>query len=165
MLFTKEGEMKGYIIKFSVINIVLLALLIVSTTFGCTYLKNISGKSDATQSAGSKLEKYWYYKGNTLQAVDLQTVKKWTGSSQSREINYHADKAPWILNAMFTQKSQLSSVYDVQLEQKTQIEGVTLTIPIQRHVNEFSALVNDTGDFIIIIQASGVDWWVRVGTE
>jgi len=127
----------------------------------CAYLPEAT-KNEPSQV--TNVEKYFYYQGREAKTIDLKTEKRWEGD-KSTKLTYHANKAPWILNAKFTVTSKLSSAYDLQLGKKTEIEGLTIIVPVQKHGHEFACLVNDTGDFIITIQASGVKWSVKVGIE
>lgn len=143
---------------------VIIWILAIALITGCDYIPEVSGEAGVDGTDTHEVGKYYYVKDGSVQFVDLFTVQSWEGT-QSKEIKYHADKAPWILNAKYNVTSQLSHAFEIRLSQKTKFEDISYGVPVHRLGQEFTALVDDSGDFTITIQASGVEWWVRVGTE
>lgn len=47
---------------------------------------------------------------------------------------------------------------------------ITIEVPIYKYgigqeITEATGLINDTGDFLIVIKASGVNWQLKIGVE
>ncbi len=150
----------------------LLLLIFLTLALGllisCDVLTSLPQDANTVNNE-AKLDRYFYLKGNIggrseVQWVELKTIGQWE-SDRSRKISFRTAKAPWILNAGFNVTSKLSSSYELILHKKTDIEGVTMIIPIRDLGQELTAVIDDTGDFIIDVQVSGMKWWVRVGIE
>lgn len=96
---------------------------------------------------------------------DLMTVKKWEGSD-AKEISFYSDKTPWIINASYKTTSNIASRFYITASTPTKFEGLERIYSASLSpAGWFAILVDDKGSFKINIDASGCDWWVRVGVE
>jgi len=97
----------------------------------------------------------------------LHTLKYWEGKD-SKEITYKADKTPLVLNAGHKRTSQISVKFDVQVLKDISglPPGITVS-PFMRtsRTGVRAVTMEEKGKFTIQVEASGCEWWVRVGVE
>ena len=98
------------------------------------------------------------------QLMQLKTVKSWQGS-EKKEIKYNAQKSPWVLNAGHKVTSKLESQFGVGIVKEAS-SGLRVSVG---HGGSFgdieSYIVEGAGEYILLIGASGCEWWVKVGCE
>jgi len=103
------------------------------------------------------------------QGFNLHTVKSWKGTTQ-KEIIYNATKAPWVINAGHTPTSVLGSQFEVNVWKPTEMHGIRVgALDSMGRWGTFDGrkcfAIEETGKFIIEIQASGCEWWLKIGIE
>ena len=145
------------------------------------------GVSYGTLSGGEKAPLYdWdsrivikepfedYIVGN--KHMQLRTIASWHGS-ETTHIRFEAGKSPWVVNWTYEKVSKIAygfnivvvdaAVYEMLAKKAAtnwaawfEFEGSAWTPD-----DYGSIVVPKAGDFVIIIDASGVNWWVKVGVE
>ena len=163
-----------------------LLVLIIFIIGGCTPItppQTSSLKSRTTVSANSSntsselaMEKYLIkndpYSGLTYKT--LQTLGKWDGEGDKNIIvNYN--KSPWIVNYEYVKTSDILSEISVIVAIKSEFDrrnGYTLSDLFQgqwiwgpQGVGTMYIIVPKTGDFVISIQSSGMNWTLKTGIE
>lgn len=93
--------------------------------------------------------------GTTMQ---LRTVAEWEGTG-SKELKFKATEEPWVVNAGSTITSSLGSEFSVHVEWGD-LFGV-----YDAATGYADTVYRGTGDFTIVVEASGCEWWVKIGEE
>ena len=103
--------------------------------------------------------------GNWKQGY-LFTVKEWEGKD-SKDISFNIDKTPWVLNAGYNRTSQISVRFNIEvLKEVPELPGVNVGYMAHITRDGISAVtIEEKGKFTIHVDASGCEWWARVGTE
>jgi hypothetical protein len=140
---------------FSIILITIICLCLALTGCDTPVFDNSSTKQET--------DKYVYVADKELKAIDLVTVKEWQ-DTKSRKITFNAQKAPWIFNVNFKRISSISTDYEVQIYKKTD-SNLSLLEHVHKQPIDAFALIKDTGEYIIDIRVSGMEWEARVGVE
>ena len=96
--------------------------------------------------------------------TNLTTIKSWEGS-KSKSLDFHADKAPWVMNCGYDITSNLSSNFMIRIERNIALGLGELEFINIHPTGDHTALVNNTGDYTITVESSGCNWWVRIGVE
>jgi len=110
------------------------------------------------------------YMGRRIEYMRLTTISRWEGN-ESRTIKYTAPQSPWVVNARCTSTSQIGSKFEVYVWEKEEIapgvrQGAVDLTGRQGVYDGLTALVvEQSGEFIIEVQASGCEWWLKVGVE
>lgn len=98
----------------------------------------------------------------------LVAVKTWEGT-ESKEIKYRPPKSPWVVNAGFTPTSKIASKFDIKVWKEVtpdiRVSAVDYDGPFGKFGIIYSIVVQDGAEHIIVIEASGGKWWVKVGVE
>lgn len=141
---------------------------VVAILQGINEYKDIEGGSRREKSEDSPVivEEYLVKKGMVERPVliNMRTVEYWTGKDAKR-IKYKADKTPWVVNAAYEPTSSIStSFYMGVIKNEGRFETSMFSYS-PRNSRLHTVLVEEKGDFIIDIRASGVEWWVKVGVE
>ncbi len=114
----------------------------------------------------SKRENYFVPQSSgAAKEMMLETVASWEGDT-SREITYHTNKAPWVLNAGGVIVGTIAndmSIEVVREDPNLLFGGGWLHVKASNNV--FQVLSSQSGDFKIKVNASGVKWWVKIGVE
>ena len=146
-----------------VILIMFTLALFTFSIMGCNTL-NVSSdesKQPITNKYYVPLKSDEYRKAQLMQ---LKTVKSWQGS-EKKEIKYNAQKSPWVLNAGHKVTSKLESQFGVVIAKETS-SGLRVSVG---HGGSFgdveSYIVEGAGEYILLIGASGCEWWVKIGCE
>ncbi|GAJ07412.1 unnamed protein product, partial [marine sediment metagenome] len=137
------------------------------TTFEGIEIKPEQRKADSIEV----VQRHIYYIpptgviGNWKQG-NLVTVKEWKGTD-SKDISFNADKTPWVLNAGYKATSQISVKFNIQvlkdIPELRDVELSFMTLTTRDGIR--AATIEEKGRFTIQVDASGCEWWVRVGTE
>ena len=109
--------------------------------------------------------------------MQLRTIASWHGS-ESRAIRFRIDKSPWVVNWKWEPVSEIArkfniivvpeSEYDPSLEYDYFKQGALAFLEMAwapGFNGEESIVVPKSGGFVILVDASGVNWWIRVGVE
>ena len=144
---------------------------------GCNEVLSTSNAGVSTTSAASQspssppspnravlqLDNYLIGGGLEIRSMNLRTDKSWTGSS-SQDLKYTPPKTPWVINAGYTVTSKISSKFVVTVSNAKYnlIFGPQLS-PINDKV--WGITMEELGNFIIDVQSSGCDWWIKIGVE
>jgi hypothetical protein len=134
-------------------KILLLSLVVVcGLAIGC-------GVPTSSQTASDNLELYAIWPpGGTMM---LETVGSWEGSD-SRDIYFEADKSPWVINAGYRETSKISSSFQVAVQSE---EAFRRGSHLANFLSQYNNTFEGTGSFVIIVFASGCEWWLKVGVE
>lgn len=93
----------------------------------------------------------------------LRTVEYWEGNN-SKEIRYKATVAPWVVNGGYTPTSEIRSNFWVTVWKEVgPFRETSMSFTSKSGVQ--STVLEETGEFIIEIEATGSNWWVKVGVE
>jgi hypothetical protein len=101
------------------------------------------------------------------QTMTLRTVKSWTGN-RSIKIKYEATQSPWVVNCGYTPTSQIASTFSLFVckehgsYRECQATFQATWGPMR---GTESVIIQETGDFTIDVEASGCEWWAKVGVE
>jgi len=99
--------------------------------------------------------------------IMLKTIQYWEGNSP-REIKFKATKAPWIVNGGYTPTSRITSSFNIMVwkeEGSYRMGTFTFEHTWGPFKGVHGAIIEETGDFIIEVKATGCEWWVKVGVE
>ncbi|MDO8531035.1 MAG: hypothetical protein Q7T26_02540 [Dehalococcoidia bacterium] len=99
--------------------------------------------------------------------MSLRSVNRWSGTGY-KELFFNTDKAPWVVNFDYKVTSSISSkvqVFIVDRKYEEQITGPAQRLLMSKSVTAPGTIVNQAGSFKIIMDTSGVDWWIKVGIE
>ena len=99
--------------------------------------------------------------------MKLKTINTWSGIGY-KEIFFETAKAPWILNFGYKVTSSISSRIQVSIVDRRyegQISGPAQLMLMSKLVTASGTVVDQAGSFKIIMDTSGVEWWVKVGVE
>lgn len=112
------------------------------------------------------LEEYLVKRGMVERPVliNMRTVEHWTGKDAKR-IKYKADKTPWVVNASYEPTSSIATSFYMRVMKTGGRFEVGMFYYSPRNSRLQTVLVEEKGEFTIDIQASGVEWWVKVGVE
>lgn len=116
-----------------------------------------------TQSSVQPVEAYIMQTMVSSRVGNLKTVASWNGSS-SKEITFRATTTPWVINAGYTPTSSISTKFVVTVW-KGDMGTFTHTQPYGQFAGVSSSIIEDTGNYVIKVESSGCNWWVKVGTE
>lgn len=151
--------------KINVSRLLFIFILILTTT-SCDVLENNNLFQDSSPTAQDK-ERYYIPnpRSKSPNRVSLKTIKSWEGT-ESRDIKYNATKAPWVINSGYTRTSQLSAIFELSIGKTTQILGLeTIENTVRLSNGNIIGLIEDSGNYIIRIKASGIKWWIKIGVE
>lgn len=108
--------------------------------------------------------------------MQLRTIANWNGS-ESTHIRFEADKSPWVVNWRYEKTSEIGSKFDIFVITETAYEKYDVRdIPAEGLLAMFagvawapdnygSIVVPQAGSFVIVVEASGLNWQVKVGVE
>jgi len=109
--------------------------------------------------------------------MQLRTIASWHGS-ESRAIRFEIDKSPWVVNWKYEPVSEIArkfniivvpeSEYDPSLEYDYFKQGALAFLEMAwapGFDGEKCIVVPKSGGFVILVDASGVNWWVKAGAE
>ena len=100
----------------------------------------------------------------------LRTIQYWEGDS-SRMIKFRATKSPWVVNSGYTPTSQISTKFHIMVYRDEDYKQPAIWADFGYEKTHdplkgiYSVIMEETGDFIIDVDASGCEWWVKVGEE
>jgi len=108
--------------------------------------------------------------------MQLRTIANWQGS-ESTPIRFKASKSPWVVNWKYEKVSKIGYKFDILVIDEAEYE--ILAKNAATNWASFSELwgsawspdkygsivVPKAGNFVVLINASGVKWWVKVGVE
>lgn len=108
-----------------------------------------------------------------LHTTLLVTIDTWSGT-ESEVIRFHIDKSPWVINGSYEVVSSIGHSFDyivftkdeysVPEEAYEKLWGNELLMP-SRYCRRDHCLIKKSGDFVIYVNASGVEWQLKVGIE
>lgn len=108
--------------------------------------------------------------------MQLRTIASWSGS-ETNHIQFETDKSPWVLNWGYSKSSEIASKFDIFVITEAGYRRYEVgDIPAAGILAAFvglvwapdeygSIVVPEAGNFVIVIEASGVNWQVKVGVE
>lgn len=128
----------------------------------------------SSQTASENLEAYEIYQNPNdiwnppqFETMMLETKGSWEGNA-SQIIHFNATKSPWVLNSDCRVTSQIESHFNIN----AWLAGDTDVFATIRYVSNYynnngciRFVGTGTGDFIIAVDSSGCEWWVKVGVE
>ena len=121
-----------------------------------------------TTAPAPKLEMYVFAKSGQRVGggQSLLTVKRWEGT-ESREIRFTPPKSPWIVNAEFKPTSKIASKFDIGVWKEVMPEVRISADDVGAGTigGIYFYIIPDGTKHIIDIDASGGEWWVKVGVE
>lgn len=166
----RGGAMRRYLLMAT-------CLILTLSSTSCESLKSIAASAVpsppkpkvemyAIPSQGGSLNSFFPLPKVTFKYANLKTIDSWEGTG-SRDIYISVGSNPVVINAAARPTSKLASHFSLD---------VTKPVPelrgIEENMNGYTIngsvrcfLINQDGNFKIKIDASGVDWWVKVGTE
>jgi len=156
----------GVYVKTIVLVVLAISCLIAHIFVGCDTL---SVNSDESEQPKIKITNMYYVplksaEYRKAQLMQLETVKSWQGS-EKKEIKYNAQKSPWVLNASHKVISELGSRFDVVISKEVS-PGLKVEVGRGGSFGDVeSYIVEGAGEYIILIAASGCEWWTKVGVE
>ena len=116
----------------------------------------------------NKLEMYVFAKPSQQVGggQSLWTVHRWQGS-ESKEIRFTPPKSPWIINAGFKPTSNIASKFDIRVwkEVMPDVRISADDVGAGTIGGIYFYIIPDGTEHIIDIDASGGEWWVKVGVE
>jgi hypothetical protein len=150
-------------------KIVYFSLMLITLLFitSCEYLSNSTA---STAPLPETLEPYFIPPGGMFgewKVMELKTIKNWRGNT-SEDIIFKATKSPWVLNAGYASTSRIATEFQVNIWQDVKGFSGLRTGPytnIVRKTGISAVLVEGKGTFTIAVNASGCDWWVKIGAE
>ena len=152
--------------KTAILVVLAISCLTAYIFIGCD---TISVNSDENEQPEIKITDMYYVplqsaEYRKAQLMRLETVKSWQGS-EAKEIRYNAQKSPWVLNAGHKVISKLGSQFSVVVAKEAP-SGLRVSVGHGGSFGDvYSFIVEGAGEYIIIIAASGCEWWVKVGVE
>ena len=108
--------------------------------------------------------------------MSLRTIASWRGS-ECRAIKFDAGRSPWVVNCGCSGVSEIVKGFDVFVVEEATYEGLGgQDIPASSALGAFVGMawfadddgcivIPRAGCFVIVVEASGVEWWVRIGVE
>jgi hypothetical protein len=108
--------------------------------------------------------------------MQLRTIANWNGS-ETTHIRFEADKSPWVVNWRYEKTSEIGSKFGIFVITEAAYEKYDVRdIPAEGLLAMFagvawapdkygSIVVPQAGNFVIVVEASGLNWQVKVGVE
>jgi hypothetical protein len=99
----------------------------------------------------------------------LETKGSWQGNTL-QDLHFNATKSPWVLNSGYKITSQIESHFQINIR----LASETDPFATMRHIDwdrfentgtGINLIGTTTGEFIIMVDSSGCEWWVKVGVE
>jgi len=127
---------------------------------------------DSKTVINEPFETFWVY-GKKMR---LRTVASWSGN-ETAHIRYVAGKSPWVVNWSYDQTSKIASNFYAFVITEVGYQRLDVsTVPVQGGLGALvgiawtsdkdgSIVVPQAGSFVIVVEASGVHWRVKVGME
>jgi len=105
----------------------------------------------------------------------LRTIASWQGSERN-PIRFNASRSPWVVNWGYEKVSTIETVFDIVVVDEADYESAVAQYgtawPWGLILHDYwardrygSIIVPKSGRFVIMVEASGVNWWVKVGVE
>jgi hypothetical protein len=106
----------------------------------------------------------------------LRTIDNWSGS-ETTHIRFEANKSPWVVNWEYKRVSEIGSEFGIFVITEAAYEKYDVeAIPAAGIFAAFAGLVwapdeygsivvPQAGNFVIVVNASGVNWQLKVGVE
>ncbi|OGN95186.1 MAG: hypothetical protein A2Z75_02250 [Chloroflexi bacterium RBG_13_50_10] len=106
----------------------------------------------------------------------LRTIANWQGSERI-PIRFNASKSPWVVNWGYEKVSAIETVFDIVVIDEADYDaavaqygtawpwGLVFAHDLWVRDKYGSIIVPRAGRFVIMVEASGVNWWVKVGVE
>ena len=107
--------------------------------------------------------------------MHLRTIASWQGSERN-PIRFNASKSPWIVNCGYEKVSTIMAGFDIVVADEADYDAAVAQYgtawPWGLILHDCwvrdkygSIIVPRAGRFVIMVNASGVKWWVKVGVE
>jgi hypothetical protein len=108
--------------------------------------------------------------------MQLRTIASWTGS-ENTPIRFEADKSPWVVNWGYEKVSSIKAIYNIVVVDEADYDdmvarygtgwqwGIAFGHDYWVPDKYGSIVVPRVGKFVIMVDASGVNWQVKVGVE
>jgi hypothetical protein len=128
----------------------------------------------SSETASGNLEAYKIYSNPNdwqnppkFETMMLETEDSWEGNAP-QTMHFYATQSPWVLNAGYEITSQIESHFNIN----ARLANETDPFATIRHIDKYwwnsgwvTFVGTTTGDFIIEVDSSGCEWWVKVGVE
>ena len=142
--------------------VTIILIIMLANITGCNVFSNSSQKTKETLALNSSQnDSYVVISGDlnrTKKLVTLKTVASWSGD-ESKKIKFKASKSPWVINSGARVTSNLGSKFEVRV-----LKEINSVIGI--YENSYgNTLIEETGEFVIEVESSGCEWWVKIGIE
>jgi len=159
-------------------QIVLSLVVVCGLAISCAVPSSTSPPSStpapptSSQTANENFELYHFtywtttpegFMQKTSKTMMLKTIGSWQGST-SRDLHLKVAKSPWVINSGHKSTSQIESHFYINIRlTNSDLPIYPFGTPLE---NDGSLVVTaGTGDFIIMVDSSGCEWWVKVGVE
>jgi hypothetical protein len=108
--------------------------------------------------------------------MQLRTIANWQGSERI-PIRFNAGKSPWVVNWGYEKISAIEATFDVVVVDEADYDaaiaqygtawpwGIAFGHDYWVPDKYGSIVVPRVGKFVIMVNASGVNWWIKVGVE
>lgn len=108
--------------------------------------------------------------------MQLRTIASWQGSERT-PIRFKASNSPWVVNWGYEKVSAIKAIFDIVVVDEADYDamvarygtawpwGLVFTHDYWAPDKYGSIVVPRAGSFVIVVNASGVNWWVKVGIE
>ncbi|MCX6009026.1 MAG: hypothetical protein NTW48_03135 [Chloroflexi bacterium] len=108
--------------------------------------------------------------------MQLRTIASWNGS-ETTHIRFESNKSPWVVNWRYEKASEIGSKFDIFVITEAIYERLDVRdVPVAGLFGIFadvawapdkygSIVVPQAGNFVIVVEASGLNWQVKVGVE
>jgi len=108
--------------------------------------------------------------------MKLRTIANWEGSERT-PIRFNASKSPWVVNWGYEKVSTIESTFYIRVVDEADYDamvarygtgwewGLVWTHDYWKPDKYGSIIVPRAGRFVIMVDASGLNWWVRIGVE
>lgn len=106
----------------------------------------------------------------------LRTIANWQGSERT-PIRFNASKSPWVVNWGCEKVSAIKTTFNIVVVDEADYDamvarhgtawewGLVFTHDYWMPDKYGSIIVPRAGKFVILVDASGLNWWVRIGVE
>lgn len=105
----------------------------------------------------------------------LRTIANWQGSERI-PIRFNASESPWIVNWGYEKVSTIESIFYIRVVDEADYDAMVSRLGTAWEWGLFgrdywgpdkygSIIVPRVGKFVIMVDASGLNWWVRIGVE
>lgn len=143
-------------------------LILALSLTSCESLKSIAA-SAIPSSPKPKVEMYAIppegFFGGSWRFADLKTIGYWEGTGRE-EISISIGSNPAVVNASARPTSKVASNFGISVHRPSQmIRGMEEELSGSSRGGIYCVLIKSEGNYKISIDASGVNWWVKLGTE